>query len=59
LYKSKPDVIAAFRERGLRRREDGENHFPRNVYPKNYKRLEAQVGPLKTYAVELRMEKYG
>ena len=32
----------------------GENFFPRNVYPKDYKRLEAQLRPLKTYAVELR-----
>jgi 3-phenylpropionate/trans-cinnamate dioxygenase ferredoxin subunit len=32
----------------------GENFFPRNVYPKDYKRLEAQVRPLRTYAVELR-----
>jgi nitrite reductase/ring-hydroxylating ferredoxin subunit len=32
----------------------GENYFPRNVYPKDYKRLEAQVGPLKTYEVKLR-----
>jgi nitrite reductase/ring-hydroxylating ferredoxin subunit len=31
----------------------GENYFPRNVYPKDYKRLEAQVGPLKTYEVKL------
>jgi len=34
----------------------GENYFPKNVYPKDYKRLEAQVQPLKTYAVELRNE---
>jgi hypothetical protein len=32
----------------------GENFFPRNVYPKDYKRLEAQLRPLRTYAVELR-----
>ena len=32
----------------------GENYFPRNVYPKDYKRLEAQVRPLKTYLVEVR-----
>jgi hypothetical protein len=29
------------------------NFFPRNVYPKDYKRLEAQLRPLKTDAVEL------
>lgn len=32
----------------------GENYFPKNVYPEDYKRLEAQLRPLKTYAVELR-----
>lgn len=32
----------------------GENYYPRNVYPKDYKRLEAQLRPLKTYAVELK-----
>jgi 3-phenylpropionate/trans-cinnamate dioxygenase ferredoxin subunit len=32
----------------------GENYFPKNVYPKDYKRLEAQLRPLKIYAVELR-----
>jgi 3-phenylpropionate/trans-cinnamate dioxygenase ferredoxin subunit len=32
----------------------GENFFPRNVYPKDCKRLEAQLRPLRTYAVELR-----
>jgi 3-phenylpropionate/trans-cinnamate dioxygenase ferredoxin subunit len=32
----------------------GENYFPRNVYPKDYKRLESQVRPLKTYTVEVR-----
>lgn len=32
----------------------GENYFPANVYPKDYQRLEAQLRPLKTYAVELR-----
>ena len=32
----------------------GENYFPKNVYPKDYKRLEAQLRPLGTYAVELR-----
>ena len=31
-----------------------ENYFPKNVYPKDCKRLEAQVQPLKSYAVELR-----
>jgi 3-phenylpropionate/trans-cinnamate dioxygenase ferredoxin subunit len=32
----------------------GKNYFPKNVYPKDCNRLEAQVRPLKTYAVELR-----
>jgi nitrite reductase/ring-hydroxylating ferredoxin subunit len=32
----------------------GENHYPRNVYPKDYTRLEAQLRPIATYAVELR-----
>jgi hypothetical protein len=27
---------------------------PRNVYPKDYKRLDAQLRPLATYAAELR-----
>jgi ferric uptake regulator family protein len=36
------------------RRKDGENHYPRNVYPKDYERLEAQLRPLNSYAVELR-----
>lgn len=29
----------------------GENHFPKNVYPKDYLRLQEQVRPLKTYPV--------
>ena len=32
----------------------GENFYPKNVYPKDYKRLEAQMRPLRTYAVELK-----
>jgi nitrite reductase/ring-hydroxylating ferredoxin subunit len=32
----------------------GENYFPRNVYPKDYQRLEAQLRPLATYRVEVR-----
>jgi nitrite reductase/ring-hydroxylating ferredoxin subunit len=32
----------------------GENYFPRNVYPKDYERLESQVRLLKTYIVEVR-----
>jgi hypothetical protein len=32
----------------------GQNHYPSNVYPKDYTRLEAQLRPLRTYAVELR-----
>lgn len=32
----------------------GENHFPRNVYPKDVPGLERQVHALRTYAVEVR-----
>ena len=32
----------------------GENHFPKNVYPKDIPHLEAQTRPLRTYAVEVR-----
>jgi nitrite reductase/ring-hydroxylating ferredoxin subunit len=32
----------------------GENYFPKNVYPKDYKRLESQLRPLRTYPVEVR-----
>lgn len=32
----------------------GANHFPKNVYPKDYPRLDAQLKPLETYAVELK-----
>lgn len=32
----------------------GENHFPKNVYPKDMPHLDAQVRPLRTYAVEVR-----
>jgi nitrite reductase/ring-hydroxylating ferredoxin subunit len=32
----------------------GENYDPKNVYPRDYKRIEAQLRPLPTYAVELR-----
>jgi hypothetical protein len=31
-----------------------ENDFARNVYPKDYERWQAQLRPLRTYAVELR-----
>jgi 3-phenylpropionate/trans-cinnamate dioxygenase ferredoxin subunit len=31
----------------------GENHFPKNVYPKDYPRLEEQLRPLKTYPVRV------
>ena len=33
---------------------NGQNFFPRNVYPKDIPRLDRQVQPLKSYAVELR-----
>jgi nitrite reductase/ring-hydroxylating ferredoxin subunit len=32
----------------------GENYFPKNVYPKDVPRLQEQLKPLATYAVELR-----
>ena len=32
----------------------GENHFPANVYPKDYPRLQAQLRLARTYAVEVR-----
>jgi len=32
----------------------GENYFPKNVYPKDYAKLEEQLRPLRTYRVELR-----
>lgn len=32
----------------------GENHFPKNVYPKDVPRLQEQVKPLDTYPVEIR-----
>lgn len=32
----------------------GENHFPRNVYPKDLPYLGQQLKPLETYPVELR-----
>lgn len=33
---------------------NGENHFPRNVYPADLPRLQEQVRPLKTYPVEVK-----
>ena len=33
---------------------DGANHFPQNVYPKDMPALNAQLKPLKTYAVEVK-----
>jgi 3-phenylpropionate/trans-cinnamate dioxygenase ferredoxin subunit len=32
----------------------GENHFPKNVYPKDIPRLQEQLKPLRRYAVEVR-----
>ena len=32
----------------------GENHYPKNVYPKDVPDLQSQVRPLSTYPVELR-----
>jgi 3-phenylpropionate/trans-cinnamate dioxygenase ferredoxin component len=32
----------------------GENYFLRNVYPKDYPRLEEQLHPLETYRVDVR-----
>lgn len=32
----------------------GENHFPKNVYPADYRRLHSQLPPLKKYPVEIR-----
>ena len=32
----------------------GENYFPKNVYPPDYARLQSQLRPLRTYAVEVR-----
>jgi nitrite reductase/ring-hydroxylating ferredoxin subunit len=34
--------------------QTGENYFPKNVYPKDYPKLQEQVRPLRTYPVELR-----
>jgi 3-phenylpropionate/trans-cinnamate dioxygenase ferredoxin component len=31
----------------------GENHYPKNVYPRDYSALQEQVRPLRTYRVEL------
>jgi len=36
------------------RRDNRRDYFPRNVYPKDYKRLEAHVRPLMTYLAEVR-----
>lgn len=33
---------------------DGENVFPKNVYPSGYERLQGHLHPLKTYDVEVR-----
>ncbi len=32
----------------------GENHYPRNVYPKDVPYLQAQLGSLRTYPVEVK-----
>jgi nitrite reductase (NADH) small subunit len=32
----------------------GENHYPKNVYPPDLPRLQAQVRPLRTYPVDIR-----
>jgi 3-phenylpropionate/trans-cinnamate dioxygenase ferredoxin subunit len=32
----------------------GENHYPQNVYPADYPRLQQQLRPLQTYPVEIR-----
>jgi 3-phenylpropionate/trans-cinnamate dioxygenase ferredoxin subunit len=32
----------------------GENHFPKNVYPKDLSYLQEQVKPVKTYQVDVR-----
>ena len=32
----------------------GENHFPKNVYPTDYPRLQEQLRPLKTYPVQVK-----
>lgn len=32
----------------------GENHFPKNVYPPDYRGLRSQLTPLKKYPVEVR-----
>lgn len=31
----------------------GENHFPKNVYPTDYPKLQEQLRPLKTYPVRI------
>lgn len=32
----------------------GENYYPKNVYPRDYPRLQEQLNPLKTYPVQVR-----
>ena len=32
----------------------GENHYPKNVYPADYPRLQEQLRPLRTYPVQVR-----
>ena len=32
----------------------GENHYPKNVYPEDYTRLQEQLHPLKAYPVQLK-----
>jgi len=34
--------------------QTGRNHYPQNVYPKDYPELQQQLKPLKTYPVEVR-----
>src|SRR2546422_681292 len=34
--------------------ETGENYFPKNVYPKDYPKLQEQLHPLRTYPVQVR-----
>ena len=31
----------------------GENHYPKNVYPEDYPRLQEQLQPLKTHPVQV------
>jgi hypothetical protein len=54
----RPDALGTLHRLPWRRFQydcgTGQNHYPRNVYPSDIPRLQQQLKPLRSYAVELR-----